>query len=1688
MSVIAKFPSEKKEKRELDLIEFREKWIRDWNKSARPVQYPFWLAQETLSNVVSKLLTLNFKEAFSDLKNWVTAGKPDYLYIYDDLLKQKPDLAKSPLYQKLPHLSRDEFAKLKQNLINTYAYKLPEEVKEKLNKNLDHLWVSSQFYKKTPYELSEAEKELLGLLLGAGMGGVLSRTAYFILSPIMKTKFASSILGKALLKGTPEAIGWGGFSIGYDLPKVMDEDSEMTVKNMFENAAFNILLGKFLPPALSTALKGVVTPTKEVLSTAVWPVKWVGSKAIEKVKKNPELITKIEEHFPRILWGTFGHLFNEKATIPKDSLRKVVAITHGVSGNVAQGIAEKTYGSFKNSTIADEVNRLFDRYIISNLENVEKLKHFDKLGLASATDKTINVDKIKAILPEQKFTYLWNEGLFNPNNPVFNQLKEHYPNLFKHVEDVIKDIKVFEFDKEYLNLLSKFDIKIPKSLEKTQKSLEKYQKLLESKLKEKTTLGNKFETYTKAFDKVIDKIQKQTEIDNKAISKDYTNFYKNLSRIKDRFIKDFETHIKNIDEITKNLDPAIKDEILSVANQYKEVISNLPKEIKTIQATIEKAKPEIKPEIKSAIIPKELNKYAEVARKSDSFTTFTANLTPLELSNIVEHPKFNTAKYKQIRKELGNIEKWKPEEIEEKFFRLEKELSNEEEKILKEFYNQAKKEVPEVAKTPIQQQAEIARETSQQANELAEIYKQHIENLNSIIERFKTNPAYKKYIESLKKEKDSLEKTYGSLMNNFNNILTKVKEKATTNIKNSVELNLFRDIYNKLPSMFNEGKYQEMIDLIKPFTKDKSPIGGYVSATTKFLEKAMKDLIGRDKSLDTHLLKIFNKTQQFKEKVIDKKQNLLKGIDKSIFERFSIASDYIGALRRSDPLHKANSILSMNPEHLQVYFKKTLMQPLEFKEVFGFLDTVGKQNIPKFEVKRVVDIVTEGNTQITPETRKRIIKEVEFNHTLPFKADEKALTQIMQQLEAKALDEEALFGLLEQNPSIKNISNRIQSIILQTSPQANEITAKTVTRRIITNLYGLTEKVPADQRFLITPFSNYLMSKQSKFMLDVASGNDLAKSGAKWFDWITVVPKAIMLGMSPFHTISLAKSFTYSTGDMATAIQSVYDTNKAMLDYYIKMITLRPRGAEAVAEEFVKSKRAEVVDILKDLYPKLKEIGVDLKTLPVTLGKTLDIVWMNAEANKMKEVSRALFGDRSPTAIIFEGMFPYLKAKDMQYVVDKALIDIKANPSNAKQIINDMIKNMLDVNWKYGGLPEFLMKSANVRRVWRTILLAPDWQLSLMKQMVVPITAINEARARYLSATLAYNYLMYSLEMSKTRGYHDPVDDYDKFLQSTLLSKKNPFELLGWDKFLYKIDFFSYEKEPIDWILAFKDIVTRGDFHEALRIYFNRSSMPVRFIQGLASTIAPEHWGWKGLAVQFPFLIALPIPIQTLINHKEMYDINLRGSLPMALLQSLSVRAQVVPATNIMSEMIRHNIFYPQAFETYINLPEVRKELVRQFNESYGIYGLPRVAKPLSPLQMRSALTTSISEKLIFKDYRQQLNDAISLAQNGKYKESRAKSDEIVNDLSAKIERFKNTIPEDYKGKVSFYLPTKIDIGKTIKKLILTSITSEQKNKYPDDVWREINGDSVLGSLSPSLFATPYNDSDYLSQQFFATQ
>ena len=1668
-------PSEEERKRKL---EERTQLKEYWEKRGRPAQYPFWLAQETLSNVVSNLLTLHIGDAFKNIKDWVTAGKPDYLYVYDDLLKQKPDLANIPLFQKLPYLSRDEFTKFKKTIINTRVKNLPE--KEELDRSLDHLWVSAQFYKKTPFSLSKAEKEILGLILGSAIGGASSEVTSSLFSQIMKTKFGSSILGKALLKGTPEAIGWGGFSIGYDLPEVMDKDSQMTVSNMFENAGYNILLAKLGIPALSSAFKATAKSTGKVLSTAVWPVKWSGSKALEKAKKNPELIAKIEEHFPRILWGTFGKLFNEKAVIPKEPLMRVKSITEGMVGSVAQGTAEKTYNGLKVSTIADEVNRLFERYVISNLDNVEKLKHFDKLGLARAEDKVINVDRIKAILPEQKFTYLWNEGLFNPDNPIFNQLKEHYPNLFKHVEDIAKDIKVFEFDKDYLNLLKRFDVKIPKSLEKAQKTLNKYQKLLESKVKEKTTLEDKFGHYTKAFNKVIDRIQKQSERDNKAISRDYTNFYKDINKVRDKFTKDFEAHIKNIDEITKNLDPAIRDEILSVAKQYKEVVSKLPKEIKT---TAEKIKPEIKPETKPIIIPKELNKYTEVAKKSDSFTTFTANLTPLELSNIVEHPKFNTARYKQIRKELENIEKWKPEEVEEKFFKLEKQLADEEEKILKEFYNQAKKEAPDITKTAIQQQAEIASKTSQQASELAEIYKQHIENLNSIIGRFETNPEYKKYIERLKKEKDLLEKAYGRLMNNFNNILTKIKEKATTNIKISTELDLFRSVYNKLPSMFNEGKYQEMIDLIKPFTKVKSPIGGYASATTKFFEKAMKDLIGKDKSLDTHLLKMFNKMQQLKETVIDREQKLLKGIDKSIFERFSIASDYMGALRRSDPLHKANSILSMKPEQLQVYFKKTLMQPLEFKEVFGFLDTVGKQNIPKFEVKRVVDMVTEGNTQITPEARRRIIKEIEFNHALPFKADEESLNQIIQQLGAEAVNEEVLFGLLEQIPSIKNISNRIQNIILQTSPEANELTARATARRIITNLYGLAEKVPADQRFLVTPYSNYLMSKQSRFMLDVASGRDLAKSSAKWLDWITVVPKALMLGLSPFHTISLAKSFTYSTGDLATAIEAVYDTNKAMLDYYQKAITFRFKGAEEVAEEFIKGKRAEVVDILKDLYPKLKEVGVDLKELPVTLGRTLDVAWMNAEANKMKEISRFLFGDRSPTAIIFEGMFPYLKAKDMQYVVDKALIDIKANPLKRQQIINDMIKNMLDVNWKYGGLPEFLMRSANARRAWRSILLAPDWQLSLIKQWGVPITAVNETRARYLSSMLAYNYLMYSLEMSKVRGYHDPVDDYDKFLKSMLLNKKNPFELLGWNNFLYKIDFFSYEKEPLDWILAFKDIVTHGNFHEAIRIFFNRSSMPIRFVQGLASTVAPEHWGWKGLAVQFPFLITLPIPIQNLINQKEMYDINVKGSLPITLLQSLSIRAQVVPATNMVAEMIRHDIFYPQAFETYINLPEVRKDLVRQFNESYGIYGLPKVAKPLSPMQMRSALTTSVSEKLIFKDYRIQLNDAISLAKEGKYKESRAKSDEIVNDLSAKIERFRNNIPENYKGRVSFYLPTKIDIGKTIRKLILTSLTSEQKNKYPDAVWKEINGDSVSGSLPPSLFASPYNDSDYLTQQ-----
>ena len=563
--------------------QWREEFIKEWSspeveKFRRPYKYALWYATSKLpEEVIGSLFSLKFADAVKSIGKWVTAGKPDYLFYYDDLLKN-PANANDPILRKLPHMSTQELKKFKDDLVSSVTLQIIERLQKEgmtseqvtsrlkefdkyMENELNKIYISSQFHKKTPIELSTVDKELLSLVSAAKLGYLVFKGAQKIIPPAGK-----KLLPKILYKGTAEGAGWAGFSLGYDMPKLLDKESEMTVHNMLANTAFSFLLGKYLPPVLASGLKATTRATGQVVSTAVYPAKWAGQKAIEKIKKNPELLEKIEEHTPSILWGLYGRIFNPKSVIPKSATNKILSNIHGVNNYVSAGISEKTYAGFKNKAVAEELNSLFENVVLSNEKRRPiyiKLGWLDEKGVVNLGRYT----------PEQKFSYLWFEGIFNPENPAFKILKERYPNLYNHVEnEAINSIRLFDTDKTYLNLLEKLKIVTPKSIEKAKKGLAKYERFLNNTIKEKEALENKFNSYIKAYSHVQNRLKKE--------------LLPSISR--------FNSHIRNIGKIADEIAPEMKGEIL--ANELRkemkipELYGSYKAHLENIDALIERAK------------------------------------------------------------------------------------------------------------------------------------------------------------------------------------------------------------------------------------------------------------------------------------------------------------------------------------------------------------------------------------------------------------------------------------------------------------------------------------------------------------------------------------------------------------------------------------------------------------------------------------------------------------------------------------------------------------------------------------------------------------------------------------------------------------------------------------------------------------------------------------------------------------------------------------------------------------------------------------------------------------------------------------------------------------------------------------------------------------------------------------------
>jgi soluble lytic murein transglycosylase-like protein len=132
-----------------------------------------------------------------------------------------------------------------------------------------------------------------------------------------------------------------------------------------------------------------------------------------------------------------------------------------------------------------------------------------------------------------------------------------------------------------------------------------------------------------------------------------------------------------------------------------------------------------------------------------------------------------------------------------------------------------------------------------------------------------------------------------------------------------------------------------------------------------------------------------------------------------------------------------------------------------------------------------------------------------------------------------------------------------------------------------------------------------------------------------------------------------------------------------------------------------------------------------------------------------------------------------------------------------------MIKN---TNAFWGGLPDFARLNPRVRTALRTLFLAPDWEWSLLKQLMGGVLGLDEERVRYMYNVFAFNMFLNSA-INASRGIRPDTTDWrrvyeavqnndvGRLFRQTLIIAGIPVnvDLLGYESEFWKQFYSAFE-------------------------------------------------------------------------------------------------------------------------------------------------------------------------------------------------------------------------------------------------------------------------------------------------------
>jgi hypothetical protein len=306
--------------------------------------------------------------------------------------------------------------------------------------------------------------------------------------------------------------------------------------------------------------------------------------------------------------------------------------------------------------------------------------------------------------------------------------------------------------------------------------------------------------------------------------------------------------------------------------------------------------------------------------------------------------------------------------------------------------------------------------------------------------------------------------------------------------------------------------------------------------------------------------------------------------------------------------------------------------------------------------------------------------------------------------------------------------------------------------------------------------------------------------------------KRFWLSFSPIHFRSLTFSNSYYTGDFNRSFEVLVKSFSSDKDFY----------------NYILPQFRDVVNLLKEV----PSAGFMLSGT-ADIKRSLDsIIKDKAGSTILQKIADKTVGKLDKA--LWDRMYNSYKINYLSDIYKKL---------KAGEITKETAAKLIhDGNVFFGGLPQFAIISPGLRNALRLLLLAPDWELGLLKQIGNALTGRNEQAVRYYYNILAFNAMTNSA-ISAFRGQQPSTTtpeffkyvangDIDKLFRQVYVVNGMPMNvsILGFEEEMPKM-IADAVKVPLSLLGEHSDFLTA--LSTLVRDVLNKSSVGVQILNNL---------------------------------------------------------------------------------------------------------------------------------------------------------------------------------------------------------------------------------------------------------------